>query len=119
MPDDDARPLLPNPDIPPAVQAHLRRSLEALRDQADDPTVRRRIDDVLRGRASLRELATDGGFSAFMEPLVRRGLRRVDELTPEQRDAAEAGAQALRRGEDPSADGPRGGGSAPPSPGTW
>lgn len=122
---DAERPLLPNPAIPPAVQAHLRRSLEVLRDDAQDPTVRRRIDDVLQGRGSLRDLARDGGFSAFMEPLVRRGMARMDELSPEERAAAEDGAAAFRRGETPTGgdSGPASPGPAappaPPSAGTW
>ncbi len=117
-PPEPGSPLLPGSTIPPAAQAHLRRSLEVLRDEAQDPVVRRRIDDVLAGRGSLRELARDGGFGAFMEPLVRRGLQRIDEMSPEERAAAEEGARALGRGEPPASHEP-GPTPRPPDPGTW
>lgn len=115
-------PLLPGAPLPDAVQAHLRRSLELLRDQAEDPAVRRRMDEVLAGRASLRDLARDEAFSRMMTPLVERGMSRLDDLTPEDRARAEADAAALGRGEVPEhlrerpADDPS---TPPPSPGTW
>ncbi len=114
-------PLLPGSSVPDAVQTHLRRSLERLRDQAEDPAVRRRMDDVLAGRASLRDLARDEAFSRMMTPLVERGMSRLEDLTPEDRARAEADGAALGRGEVPEhlrepADDPA---SAPPSHGTW
>jgi hypothetical protein len=107
-------PLLPSLPANRALDQHLRRSLEVLRDQSDDPALRRRIDDVLAGRTSLRSLARDGAFGAMMQPLVARGLQQLDELTPEQRRDAETGAAAFERGETP--------GEAPqpgPTHGTW
>jgi hypothetical protein len=115
-------PLLPGAPLPDAVQAHLRRSLELLRDQAEDPAVRRRMDDVLAGRASLRDLARDDGFSAMMTPLVERGMQRLDDLTPEERARVEADAAALGRDEVPEhlQERPDDGPTPPaPSPGTW
>jgi len=107
-------PLLPS--LPPnrALDQQLRRSLEVLRDQTDDAALRRRIDDVVAGRSSLRALARDGAFGAMMQPLVERGLQQLDELTPEQRRDAEAGAAAFERGETPG-QGPEAG----PTHGTW
>ncbi|MBR7743354.1 hypothetical protein KC207_08640 [Phycicoccus sp. BSK3Z-2] len=113
-------PLLPGAPLPDEVQRHLRRSMEMLRERADDPAVRRRIDDVLAGRASLRDLARDDGFDRFMEPLVRRGMQRLDELSPQEREAAERGAAALARGEKvPEPDADRASRPRPPDLGTW
>ena len=107
-------PLLPALPANRALDQHLRRSLEVLRDQTDDAALRRRIDDVVAGRSSLRALARDGAFGALMQPLVERGLQQLDELTPEQRREAETGAATFDRGEAP--------GRAPqpgPTHGTW
>ncbi|MGG5259965.1 hypothetical protein [Phycicoccus avicenniae] len=105
------------------MERHLRRSLEVLRDRADDPALRRRMDEVLAGRASLRDLARDDGFDAMMTPLVERGMHDLDELSPEERARAEAGAAALERGEDPWAPEDEAGADRapyrPPGPGTW
>lgn len=126
LPPPDPRPaegtdLLPGAGLPPAVRGHLRRSLEVLRDEAQDPAVRGRIEDVLAGRGTLRDLAGDGAFGAFVEPLVERGLRRIDELTPEERARVAADAEALGRDQLPEhlreerpTDAPR-----PPDLGTW
>ncbi|MBT9256553.1 hypothetical protein KMZ32_14080 [Phycicoccus sp. MAQZ13P-2] len=127
----DGPPLLPGGTLPGPLQTHLRRSLEVLRDRADDAGVRRRIEDVLAGRAALRDLAGDDGFSAFAAPLVEQGLRRLDELGPQEREQLALDAAALGRGEvpphlredgDASAVGPARDDRppAPPrSPGTW
>ncbi len=122
-PSGDQPPLLPGAPLPSRVQQHLRESLTLLRDQAQDPGVRRRIDEVLKGRASLRDLARDDAFSTMMTPLVERGMARLDSLTPQERALAAADAEALERGEPTHAE--RAGGtddrSAPrgPSQGTW
>jgi hypothetical protein len=110
-------PLLPSLPGNRALDDHLRRSLAVLRDQTEDATLRARIDDVIRGRSSLRALARDGAFGAMMEPLVTRGMQQVGALTDDERRAAEEGAAAFGRGEVPDA------GRAPGEPGsphgTW
>ncbi|QKE83657.1 hypothetical protein [Arthrobacter sp. NEB 688] len=98
----DGPPLLPGAPLSGALQTHLRRSLEVLRDRAEDAGVRRRIEDVLAGRATLRDLAGDDRFSAFAAPLVEQGLRRMDELGPEERRLVAEDAAALGRGEVPA-----------------
>ena len=107
-------PLLPA--LPPnrAVDEHLRRSLAVLRDQSEDAALRDRIDDVIRGRSSLRALARDPAFGSMMEPLVTRGLHRLGELSPQERQAAQEGAAAFDRGEDPGTPGRQA-----PTHGTW
>jgi hypothetical protein len=105
------------------VQQHLRESLTVLRDQAQDPGVRRRIDEVLQGRASLRDLARDDAFDTMMTPLVERGMARLDALDPQERARAAADAQALERGEPTQAEQESGDGGGTPSrapvQGTW
>lgn len=95
--------LLPGLGLGPAMEQHLRQSLTVLRDNAGDPGVRERIDAVLGGRLSLRELAVDPDFGSMMEPLVHAGLQKLDEMSPEEESRARAGAEALERGEDPAA----------------
>lgn len=80
----DDQPLLPTLRDPRLDQA-LRGSLEVLRDRATDDEVRARIEAVLRGDLSLRSLARDGAFGAFVSPLVERGARELDELPADTR----------------------------------
>ncbi|WP_392543239.1 hypothetical protein [Oryzobacter telluris] len=122
-PAPDDQPLLPGAALPARVQQHLRESLTLIRDQAQDPGVRRRIDDVLQGRSSLRDLARDDAFSTMMTPLVERGMARLDALSPQERAVAEADAAALGRGEPTQAERDGAGEPGPASPasgqGTW
>ncbi|WP_377640246.1 hypothetical protein [Oryzobacter terrae] len=118
-------PLLPGAALPSRIQQHLRESLTVLRDQAQDPAVRQRIEAVLAGRSSLRDLARDDAFSTMMTPLVERGMARIDALTPQERERVAADADALARGEATSAeresadDHGRGHGPTGPAQGTW
>jgi hypothetical protein len=100
---DEPPRLLPGLGLPAAMEQHLRESLALLRDQATDPAVRRSIDDVLAGRLSLRQLASDDAFGQMMNPLVEEGVRRLEALSPEDEARAREGAAALERGEDPLA----------------
>ncbi|MBR7742437.1 hypothetical protein KC207_03930 [Phycicoccus sp. BSK3Z-2] len=116
-PPGDDRPLLPGLTGNAALQRQLRLSLETLRDQAD-PRVRERLTAVLEGRASLRDVAREDGFSRFVGPLADRGWDRFREMSPQERDEAR---RLVEEGEDPdgTAEGaPRG---TPPSHdgGTW
>ena len=79
-------PLLPTFRDRPAVDAAVRESLEVLRDQADDPAVRDRITAVLESRASLRDLARDDDFGAFLTPYAEEGWRHFEALSPEERE---------------------------------
>ena len=113
-------PLLPA--LPPnrALDEHLRRSLAVLRDRTEDDGLRDRIDDVIRGRSSLRALSRDPAFGALLEPLVTRGMQQLGDLTPDEQRAAEEGAAAFERGaaferdEVPGTPEPQG-----PTHGTW
>jgi hypothetical protein len=107
-------PLLPA--LPPnrALDEHLRRSLGVLRDRSEDDGLRDRIDDVIRGRSSLRALSRDPAFGALLEPLVTRGMQQLGDLTPDEQRTAEEGAAAFERGEVPGTPEPQG-----PTHGTW
>ena len=74
----DARsdvPLLPTLRHDPEADRALRDSLRVLRDHAEDQNLRERIDHVLSGRASLRDLARSEEFAAFVGPHAEQGLR--------------------------------------------
>lgn len=70
----------------PAADAALRDSLRTLRDSAAGEDMRRRIDAVLDGRSSLRDLARDQRFSAWVGPLAQRGWEDYEEMSPEERE---------------------------------
>lgn len=80
----------------PALARHLRKSLETLRDRTDDDDFRHLIDDVLKGRANLRDVYFTPAFAAGISPGVEDFARRYDQLTPEeQQELAQEGRQAL------------------------
>ena len=90
-------PLLPSLVGNPVLDAALRDSLRILRDEADEPGVRRRIEDVLSGRATLRELARDQEFAQFVSPLAARGWAEYEQIDPEERDRLVAEVADLDR----------------------
>ena len=89
-------PLLPA--LPPnrALDEHLRRSLAVLRDRSEDAGLRDRIDDVIRGRSSLRALSRDPAFGALMEPLVTRGMQQLGEPHPRRAAGRRGGRGGVR-----------------------
>lgn len=93
IPDQERPPLLPTLANDPRVEASLRASLAVLRDAAD-PALRRRIDAVLGGEGSLRDLARDEEFAGLVGPLAERGWAQWEALPEEERRrlADEAGA---------------------------
>lgn len=83
------------PGLGPASNASLERALRVLRDTATDPAVRDRVDDVLAGPGSLRDLARDDGFGALVGPLAERGWQRWQAQDDDARRAAEQAAADL------------------------
>jgi hypothetical protein len=80
----------------PALARHLRKSLELLRDRTDNDDFRRLVDDVLNGRANLRDVYFTPAFAAGINPGVEQFAQRFDELTREQQqEMAQQGRQAL------------------------
>ncbi|WUH96810.1 hypothetical protein OHR68_24985 [Spirillospora sp. NBC_00431] len=52
------------------ASARIRANLERLRDASANPEFRRLVEDVLNGRASLREAARGGVFDAELSPHI-------------------------------------------------
>ena len=90
---DETRPLLPSLADQPRLQEALRASLEVLRNLAD-PELRPRIDQVIAGQASLRELSRDEGFADLIGPLAERGWTQWEALPEEERAQLLAQADA-------------------------
>jgi hypothetical protein len=84
--EEEQPPLLPTLAADRTLDAALRESLRTLRDHAEDESVRRRIDAVLRGELSLRRLAREEEFGAFVAPLAARGYAAWDAMDPEERE---------------------------------
>lgn len=114
----EPEPLLPSYRGRPDLDRVLRDNLTLLRDRCEDPAVRRRLGDVLEGRASMRELARSPDYQRFMGPLVLEGARRWQEAQLEDQPRADPGTDPDRAGATDPATGP-----PPPPPaaggGTW
>lgn len=81
----------------PALARHLREILETLRRRSDNDDFRRVVDDVLAGRASLRDVYSSAAFAAGLDSGVRQFARRYDELSEQEREELAAeGARELR-----------------------
>jgi len=82
------QPLLETLRFEPRMQAHLRESLAVLRDASDDRALRTRIDDVLEGRASLRELARTPEFTSMVDSKIDQAVEEYDAIPEDVREAA-------------------------------
>jgi hypothetical protein len=89
------------PAISPGLNAALARSLRVLRHHATDAPLRERIDDVLAGRGSLRDLSRDDSFAALVEPLTTGGWQKWESMDPAERDRQIARSRAHIDGTDP------------------
>lgn len=110
----EPEPLLHSYRGRPDLDRLLRDNLTLLRDRCEDPTVRRRLGDVLEGRASMRDLARSPDYQRFMGPLVLEGARRWQEARHEAQQPADPDPEPPSPAQAP----PTG---APPAPGggTW
>lgn len=90
----DEASLLPSMATDRRLDALLRDSLRTLRDRAEEPALRERIDDVLAGRASLRVLARSPEFEELVAPLARRGWQALEEMGPDERQQLTEDARA-------------------------
>ncbi|WP_406689623.1 hypothetical protein REH65_26760 [Saccharopolyspora sp. ID03-671] len=70
-----------------ARSQHLRDSLQLLRGKVDNPEFRRIVDDVLAGKASLREVAQTAAFGQAVAPLAQQAVDRMKEMTEDERTA--------------------------------
>ncbi len=111
-PQDPVPPILPSLAGEPRLEAHVREGLRVLRDSVEDPGLRRRMDDVVAGRASLRDLARHPDFAAMMDSRIDRAVAEYEAIPEEVREAELA--RARREAQTPPPDA-----AAPPGPGTW
>jgi hypothetical protein len=75
-----------------AAAEQLRRSLVAIRDHLDDDALAGRIDAVLRGRSTLRELTRDPAMLAQLGRGMDRFAAQWASMSPEERaELARAG----------------------------
>jgi hypothetical protein len=80
----------------PALARHLRTSLETLRDRSDNDDFRRLANDILNGRADLRDVYFTPAFAAGINLGAEQFAQRWDELSrEEQEQLAEQGRQQL------------------------
>ncbi|KGN31745.1 hypothetical protein N802_03445 [Knoellia sinensis KCTC 19936] len=113
-PGEEQPPLLETLRFEPRMAAHLRESLRVLRDDTSDDAMRRRIDAVLEGRESLRELARSDAFADFIGHRVEQALAEY-EAQPEEVRAADLERAIAEAHTPPPEDRP----SRQDDPGTW
>lgn len=67
------------------VSARIRANLETLKNASTNPEFQRLVQDVLNGRASLREAAGSGIFDAELSPHIDTFNQKWEEVTaPDQ-----------------------------------
>jgi hypothetical protein len=49
----------------------LRRSLEVLRSSSTDPEMRKQLDDLIKGRASVREFTKSAAFAGLLDGMAK------------------------------------------------
>ncbi|VFA99167.1 hypothetical protein [Nocardia cyriacigeorgica] len=83
----------------------LRKSLEALRSAATGPEVRKQLDDVIAGRASMREFGTSDAFAGILDRvLTPQAMNKLSSLSPSELEAmAEQGRAEQARLREPTA----------------
>lgn len=86
-PGDERSPILPTLRNEPRLEAHVRESLRILRDSTEDPALRRRIEAVVAGRGSLRELARSPEFTAMANARIDRAVAEYEAIPAAQREA--------------------------------
>ena len=81
---DDRPQLLPSIRAGSALEDQLRESLETLA-RHGSPELRQRITAILRGDASLRDLATSADFMEIAAPAAARAASAFRAMLEEQR----------------------------------
>ncbi|NKY48919.1 hypothetical protein [Nocardia vermiculata] len=67
------------------ISRHLKNSLSIIRAATKDPDVRRQIDDVLAGRASLRSFGTSETFAQIFDKVPEGQVDRVVDMSDDER----------------------------------
>lgn len=88
-------PLLDVAHGDPAMSRHVRDSLKVLAERTDDPEFGKLVEDVLRGRRSLRDVAFTPAFERTINPGVAQFAERYEQLSEEERE--ELAAQGERQ----------------------
>lgn len=65
---------------------HLRKSLAVIRSATTDPELRKTLDDVIAGRASMRDFGTSDGFAKVLEQVAGPKLAETFTMSEEERD---------------------------------
>ncbi len=77
------------------LSRHLRNSLESIKASAiADPDLRKRLDDVLAGRTSLREFGTSDEFAQALDRSSKQPLEQVASMSDQERTQLAEQAQA-------------------------
>lgn len=79
-------PLLDIAHGDPAMSRHLRDSLKVLAERTDDPEFGKLVEDVLRGRRSLRDVAFMPAFERTINPGVEQFAERYEQLSEDERE---------------------------------
>lgn len=76
------------------VSRGLRRSLEILKSATPDPEVRRRLEDVLAGRASMREFGLSDAFAKLLDGVPKHAFEQAASMSEEERSRLAAQGEA-------------------------
>jgi hypothetical protein len=101
MTDPGEEPMLDVARGDAALSRQLRDSLRILQARSEDERFRRLVDDVLNGRAGLREASRTDTFAAGINDGVREFARRWECLSNDERaELAEQGRQSAETEND-------------------
>ncbi|MCX0271064.1 hypothetical protein NLM24_10170 [Nocardia zapadnayensis] len=94
----------------------LRRSLEVLRSSSTDPQLRKQFDDLIEGRASVREFAKSSAFASLLDGLAKDIFAQENSTSDEEKQRLAAlGEAELERARTTRPDGLFGEAAAPPA----
>lgn len=80
------------------VSRQLRKSLEALQSVTANPDLRKRLGDVLAGRASMREFGMSDAFAQILDQVPKPIFDKAASMSEEERNRlAEQGQAELER----------------------
>jgi hypothetical protein len=94
----------------------LRRSLEVLRSSSTDPEMRKQLDDLIKGRASVREFTKSAAFAGLLDGMAKDIFVHENSTSDEEkRQLAALGEAELERARTMRPDELPGEAAAPPA----